>query len=135
MSVRPVMEKAKKCGSGLLKLLKRSPKPGSSKIRDTIVVIGVKQAMVLGMLSAEHDAYQDHYSDDEDFLEDPYSELSSQTKVQRLPKETHLSRPQSSSDSSSKPRGKLVRLDNIKLKISNFVSTRRRQCPPARNIK
>ena len=112
------MEKAKKCGSGLLKLLKRSSKPGSSKIRDTIVVIGVKQAMVLGMLSAEHEAYQDQYSDDEDFFEDPHSQLSSQTKVQRLPKETHLPHPQSSSDSSSKPRGKLVRLDKLKIKIN-----------------
>ena len=98
------MEKAKKSGSGLLKLFKQSHKPTSSKVRDSIVVIGVKQAMLIGMLSAE-DRAQHAFKNEESFEDiETYSGNSSSTELTN-----DISLAQPSSDSLSKPRGKLVR--------------------------
>ena len=116
MKVHPVMEKAKKFGSGLLKWMSHGPKPSSRKVRDSIVVIGVKQAMLLGMLSAQNDSQQ------EDSSEDLYEDI--ETSPGESPCPVHeMSLPQSSSDSSSKPRGKLVRWEgSYQSIISNIIS-------------
>ena len=113
MKVHLVMEKAKKYGSGLLKSLKQSQKPTSSKVRDSIVVIGVKQAMLLGMLSAEDNSQQAFNNDD--LVEDIDSCRIGNSSSKGLPTEIHL--PQSSTDSLSKTRGKLVRWGQIKLTL------------------
>ena len=104
MKVHLVMEKAKKSGSGLLKFFKQSHKSSSSKVRDSIVVIGVKQAMLIGMLSAEGGSHQ-AFKNEESFEDiETYSGNSSSTELTN-----DISLAQPSSESSSKPRGKLVR--------------------------
>ena len=102
--VHLVMEKAKKSGAGLLKFFKQSHKSSSSKVRDSIVVIGVKQAMLIGMLSAE-DGSKQAFKNEESFEDiETYSGNSSSTE---LTNDISLALP--SSESLSKPRGKLVR--------------------------
>ena len=103
VKVQLVMEKAKKTGSGLLKFFKQSHKSTSSKVRDSIVVIGVKQAMLIGMLSAEDGSHQAFKNDSFEDIE-TYSGHSSSTELTN-----DISLAQPSSESSSKPRGKLVR--------------------------
>lgn len=104
MKVDLVMEKAKKSGSGLLKFFKKSHKSTSSKVRDSIVVIGVKQAMLIGMLSAE-DGSRQAFKKEESFDDiETYTGHSSSTELTN-----DISLAQPSSDSLSKPRGKLVR--------------------------
>ena len=102
------MEKAKKSGSGLLKFFKQSHKSSSSKVRDSIVVIGVKQAMLIGMLSAEEGSHQ-AFKTEESFEDiETYSGNSSSTELTN-----DISLAQPSSESSLKPRGKLVRCEFI----------------------
>ena len=101
------MEKAKKSGSGLLKFFKPH-KSTSSKVRDSIVVIGVKQAMLIGMLSAEEGSHQ-AFKTEESFEDiETYSGNSSSTELTN-----DISLAQPFSESSLKPRGKLVRCEFI----------------------